>query len=139
MIWNFLFQLLNNRDTVELVNLGNAQLPEKLKCYVLGFGEKNKKQTRPNLLQQAEVDIVPMAGCNAQYPKKGLTEFANICSSKYVACEGDSGGPMVCQHLDGKYYLYGVVGWREGCEEPDTFGFYSNVTNFLDWINVNAL
>ena len=49
------------------------------------------------------------------------------------SCEGDSGGPLVC-HVDGQLVLTGVISRGPGnC--GNTPGIYTNVADYLDWIN----
>lgn len=45
------------------------------------------------------------------------------------ACQGDSGGGMVCDGI-----LTGLVSGGEGCAEPLLPGVYADVFHYLDWI-----
>lgn len=132
--------------TVRLATANDAPLLMRFKlCVVTGFGVTDNKETSPNYLQKARVNIVPLAECRSQYGV-GLDVIDNtmICAGRYKgkfdACSGDSGGPLVCRHDDLKYYLHGIVSMRleERCGKPKKFGIYTNVIPFLDWIRNNA-
>ncbi|XP_020288984.1 trypsin II-P29-like isoform X2 [Pseudomyrmex gracilis] len=45
------------------------------------------------------------------------------------ACQGDSGGGMVCNNV-----LTGIVSGGEGCALPGLPGVYTDVFHYLDWI-----
>lgn len=50
------------------------------------------------------------------------------------ACQGDGGGPLVCQD-DGFFELAGLVSWGFGCGRVDVPGVYVKVSSFIGWIN----
>ena len=47
------------------------------------------------------------------------------------ACQNDSGGPLVCQS-QGKWTLYGVVNYGEGCGAPHKYGLYARVMKYSE-------
>jgi hypothetical protein len=51
------------------------------------------------------------------------------------ACNGDSGGPLVVPVL-GEYKLAGIVSW--GSESCDTYGAYTRVSLFENWISTKT-
>ncbi|MCU0826260.1 MAG: serine protease [Tabrizicola sp.] len=68
-----------------------------------------------------------------------------ICSGTFeggkTSCNGDSGGPLVVPLDDGRYIQAGVVSWGlsgmqgQGCEETALFSIYTDVSNFVPWLN----
>ena len=50
------------------------------------------------------------------------------------SCSGDSGGPLICVH-GMEPILYGVISWGDGCARKNSPGFYTKVTNYVEWIN----
>jgi secreted trypsin-like serine protease len=68
-----------------------------------------------------------------------------ICSGTYEggksSCNGDSGGPLVVPLEDGSYIQAGIVSWGlsassgKGCDETATFSAYTNIANFVPWLN----
>lgn len=49
------------------------------------------------------------------------------------SCAGDSGGPLV-QNVDGRDELVGIVSWGMECASARTYGVYTNIVNYLDWL-----
>lgn len=49
------------------------------------------------------------------------------------ACQNDSGGPLVCER-NGRWGLYGVVNYGDGCGLPHKYGVYAKVTKYEKWI-----
>ncbi|KAL7393058.1 hypothetical protein ABVT39_006004 [Epinephelus coioides] len=49
------------------------------------------------------------------------------------SCHGDSGGPFALRD-DGRFWAAGIVSWGVGCRNQGTYGVYTRVANYLDWI-----
>ena len=53
-------------------------------------------------------------------------------------CQGDSGGPMVTKRPEDGFFVgwsfICITSWGVGCARPGTYGVYTRVTPFLDWI-----
>ena len=45
------------------------------------------------------------------------------------SCDGDGGGPLVCNAE-----LQGITSWGRGCGKPGHPGVYTKVCNFVDWL-----
>jgi len=68
-----------------------------------------------------------------------------ICSGTFeggkTSCNGDSGGPLVVPLDDGSYIQAGIVSWGltatsgKGCEERAMFSAYTNIAQFVPWLN----
>ncbi len=44
-----------------------------------------------------------------------------------------SGGPLLCEE-NGRWTLFGVTSFGEGCGREGKFGIYAQVPNFVEWI-----
>ncbi len=53
------------------------------------------------------------------------------------ACQNDSGGPLVCEAPgnEGRWALYGIVNYGQGCGDAHKYGIYARVTKYLSWID----
>ena len=68
-----------------------------------------------------------------------------ICSGTFegghISCNGDSGGPLVVPLEDGTYIQAGIVSWGltgssgKGCDEKAIFSAYTNIAQFVPWLN----
>lgn len=93
----------------------------------------------PEKLQKVSIPIVARDTCQTAYQKKNLTVTDNMfCAGLKEggkdSCQGDSGGPIIDAATG---VLIGTVSWGEGCAEPDAYGVYARVGNYIDFINRN--
>nr|XP_012615927.1 complement C1s subcomponent [Microcebus murinus] len=110
---------------------------------ISGWG-RTKLRDRAIHLKGARLPIVPLSNC--QQVKKKSSDMviesyiftANmICAGgeKGVdSCKGDSGGAFVLQdprEKNPKFYVAGLVSWGPEC---GTYGLYTRVKNYVDWI-----
>ncbi|XP_046687888.1 protein masquerade isoform X2 [Homalodisca vitripennis] len=131
------------RDGVCLVCLparGVSQTAGK-RCTVTGYGYMGEAGPIPLRVREAEIPIVSDAECirkiNAVTEKIFILPASSFCAGGEEgndACQGDGGGPLVCQD-DGFYELAGLVSWGFGCGRVDVPGVYVKVSSFIGWIN----
>lgn len=91
-------------------------------------------------LRQVTIPIVSNQTCQQAYQSEGITiTDAMLCAGEdgKDACNGDSGGPLVVpDETQNDYRLGGIVsfGPQAGCGLPGTYGGYTRVSAFIDWI-----
>ncbi|KAK2158570.1 hypothetical protein LSH36_167g04029 [Paralvinella palmiformis] len=111
-------------------------------CMVTGWGDTrgtpNAIRTR---LNQASVPISELTACNISY--SGAITDNMICAGLPEggrdSCSGDSGGPLICQLSDQKWYLVGIVSFGNDCALPNFPGVYTRISKYITWINVNMM
>ncbi|XP_042902072.1 limulus clotting factor C [Parasteatoda tepidariorum] len=122
-------------------------LVEGKKGVVTGWG-MNENSTYSETLQQAVLPVVSQSVCEKGYEDSDLpltvTEnmyCAGFARGRSDACSGDSGGPMVFtddSSRERKWVLEGIVSWGspQGCGNPNQYGGFTTVSQFLDWIHL---
>ncbi|KAH8324036.1 hypothetical protein KR074_008616 [Drosophila pseudoananassae] len=103
-------------------------------CTTLGWGTIINYGPVPNEIVNVNLVIQTADDCAAYGNsfKKGMLCVSNPSLDESDTCEGDSGGPLIC---DGK--VYGIVSFGTGCGEPMYPGIYTDVYLFLKWIISN--
>ncbi|XP_028145713.2 protein masquerade [Diabrotica virgifera virgifera] len=111
------------------------------RCTVTGYGYMGEAGPIPLKVREAEIPIVSDAECirkiNAVTEKIFILPASSFCAGGEEgndACQGDGGGPLVCQD-DGFYELAGLVSWGFGCGRLDVPGVYVKVSSFIGWVN----
>lgn len=90
----------------------------------------------PETLQQVQLPIVSNRVASKVWgPIPPTVLIAGYDDASKDACAGDSGGPLVVP-VDGEYKLAGIVSW--GSENCDTYGAYTRVSQFEEWIRENT-
>ncbi|GAA6091448.1 vitamin K-dependent protein C-like [Tachysurus ichikawai] len=103
---------------------------------VTGWGKKNEgTQLYSTDLKHINVPLMDQSEC-APHMVNNLTNVlcASSIGSIENACQGDSGGPMMTLYRN-TWFLIGLVSWGEGCGRTDKLGFYTKVSNYLEWID----
>nr|AVP12669.1 complement component 2/factor B-like [Lepidonotus squamatus] len=128
---------------------GASVYAEKQKATVTGWGYWNSTVKEPSeTLKQIDVEIQSDETCVKTTNGK-TSEYVpgeNLCAGGVRnakgelldACKKDSGGPLVISRVgnDGLTYWTqaGIVSWGDGCGQPDEYGVYTKVSNYVDWI-----
>ncbi|KAG7310575.1 hypothetical protein JYU34_003368, partial [Plutella xylostella] len=92
-------------------------------------------------LQEVELPVISTAECRRRtrlLPLYRVTDdmfCAGYERGGRDACLGDSGGPLMCQESDHKWYIYGVTSNGYGCARANRPGVYTKVSNYIDWID----
>ncbi|KAL1235622.1 Neurotrypsin [Trichinella pseudospiralis] len=113
----------------------DAAYPAGMKCVISGWGSMGTQN--PRRLQAAEVPIMNPDTCRDPLVYGNLLSERAFCAGYLQghvdSCKGDSGGPFACLS-DGKYYLFGVISWGDGCAQEYRPGVYTRVRDYLTWI-----
>lgn len=87
-------------------------------------------------LHQAKVPLVLRATCQDAYHGYNITSSmrcAGYAKGGIDACQGDSGGLLVCSKND-KWYLMGAVSWGIGCARKGKYGVYADMMKLKYWV-----
>ncbi|XP_021119112.1 cationic trypsin-3 [Heterocephalus glaber] len=101
-------------------------------CLVSGWGNTvSFGGVYPAVLKCLDAPVLSDAACHKAYPGRisGNAFCLGFLEGGKDSCDGDSGGPVVC---NGE--LQGVVSWGTGCALKGKPGVYTKVCNYLDWI-----
>ncbi|DAA19554.1 kallikrein-7 isoform X2 [Bos indicus x Bos taurus] len=120
-------------SSVKKVNLPSHCDPPGTMCTVSGWGTTTSPDvTFPGQLMCTDVKLISPQDCRKVY--KDLLGDSMLCAgipnSRTNACNGDSGGPLMC-----KGTLQGVVSWGSfPCGQPNDPGVYTQVCKYVNWI-----
>uniref|UniRef100_A0A8B9XXG3 Kallikrein related peptidase 7 n=1 Tax=Bos mutus grunniens TaxID=30521 RepID=A0A8B9XXG3_BOSMU len=120
-------------SSVKKVNLPSHCDPPGTMCTVSGWGTTTSPDvTFPEELMCTDVKLISPQDCRKVY--KDLLGDSMLCAgipnSRTNACNGDSGGPLMC-----KGTVQGVVSWGSfPCGQPNDPGVYTQVCKYVNWI-----
>ncbi|XP_060067562.1 trypsin delta-like [Ylistrum balloti] len=118
------------------INVIDKSLASGTECTITGWGVTTTGGggSTSNILQQAKMEVISDSVC-------AITWGSNICNTCHIcitgddargACNGDSGGPMVCDNM-----LAGVTSWGvSGCL-PNYPSVYTDLYHYRNWIETN--
>ncbi|XP_063587215.1 chymotrypsinogen B-like isoform X3 [Penaeus indicus] len=113
-----------------------------IKCVATGWGMRIHGARLENRLKEVWVPVVNNSHCVKIYgmmhsiPVKDYHVCAGFThgGGGQGTCIGDSGGPLQCNMLDGRWYLAGVTSFGSGCAKPGFPDVYTRITYYLPWI-----
>ncbi|XP_030607411.1 uncharacterized protein prss56 [Archocentrus centrarchus] len=107
-------------------------------CLVAGWGSLYEDGPSADVVMEAKVPLLPQSTCKSALGKELVTNTmlcAGYLSGGIDSCQGDSGGPLIYQdRISGRFQLYGIISWGDGCGEKGKPGVYTRVSAFSDWI-----
>ncbi|XP_044075113.1 serine protease 56 isoform X2 [Siniperca chuatsi] len=107
-------------------------------CLVAGWGSLYEDGPSADVVMEAKVPLLPQSTCKSALGKELVTNTmlcAGYLSGGIDSCQGDSGGPLIYQdRISGRFQLYGITSWGDGCGEKGKPGVYTRVSAFSDWI-----
>lgn len=126
-----------NAEAIDLISsndVSNGATDPGVMSTVTGWGlTQVDPDDYPDYLQKVQLPIISeetAEGVWGSYVKSSFI-FAGYKNGNKDACSGDSGGPLVVD-VDGVTKLAGIVSW--GSTECNTYGAFTRVSDYLDWI-----
>lgn len=115
-------------------------LREGLLGYISGFG-RTERGSAAVQLRAAMIPVANMDKCGSVKPDPPADNYAYVFTDNMIcagdghrdSCGGDSGGAYAIMdpHDETRYYVAGLVSWGPKC---GTYGLYTKVANYMDWI-----
>uniref|UniRef100_A0A8D1LSB6 Ovochymase-2 n=1 Tax=Sus scrofa TaxID=9823 RepID=A0A8D1LSB6_PIG len=120
-------------------------------CTTAGWGRLNEDGIAPQVLQEVDLPILTQDECitallTLQKPISGQTFLCTgFPEGGRDACQGDSGGSLMCRNKKGTWTLAGVTSWGLGCgrgwrknlqkDDQGSPGIFTDLTKVLPWIH----
>uniref|UniRef100_A0A182MJG9 trypsin n=1 Tax=Anopheles culicifacies TaxID=139723 RepID=A0A182MJG9_9DIPT len=108
------------------------RFPPGQRCTAMGWGYTLGPASRDQL-RQVVLPIVSQKVCQKSYEATDNITARMVCAGYMEgmrdACDGDSGGPLICRGLQA-----GVISWAIGCAQPNKYGVYSSIAEGREWI-----
>ncbi|XP_063149024.1 transmembrane protease serine 12-like [Candoia aspera] len=119
-------------------------LSDETPCFITGWGYTTEKGRERDVLQEVQVDVIPVSICNKHDWYAGMVKKYMLCAGSenggVDACQGDSGGPLACYSPDAtRYYLIGIGSFGLGCGRPRLPGVYVQTAAYRKWIKSQAI
>ncbi|XP_038051937.1 uncharacterized protein LOC119724795 isoform X2 [Patiria miniata] len=112
-------------------------------CYIAGWGHTQESGNISRILQEAEIPLVGKPLCFEQFRDEVWETFSPItdnmiCAGKVTggidSCQSDSGGPLMCQGVDGSWRIVGLTSFGYGCGRPNYSGVYTRVSRYWEYV-----
>lgn len=128
-----------NIDVVCLARPGQLDLAKIGSCYVTGWGRRTESSDHSVVLKEISVPLWEHSECasalQTQFGGNYNLPDSAVCAGAEGrdACDGDGGGPLVCEQ-GGQWYQLGIVSFGIGCGREGVPGVYTKVSAFQDWL-----
>lgn len=135
---------------INLPHISPACVPEEYenfaghRCWVTGWGKDafGSIGSYKSTLKKVDLPILGHDECEKILQQTRLGPYYQLhhgflCAGgepRKDACEGDGGGPLVCE-VNGIWKVAGLVSWGIGCGNPGIPGVYVNMAYYNQWID----
>ncbi|KAG8594599.1 hypothetical protein GDO81_001261 [Engystomops pustulosus] len=111
----------------------DIEIEEKTPCLVAGWGKIKRTGKKPDTLHEVLVPVISRQTCNRRDYYYGDITTNMICAgdSKRDSCEGDSGGPLICEGVATAIVSSGF----SVCGNQRRPGIYTLIYPYKHWIN----
>lgn len=108
---------------------------------VMGWGvtDIEDETSYSDTLQKTTIPIISNEACNQAYAGNVIdTQLcAGFAEGGTDGCQGDSGGPLLVK-TDTGWQQVGIMSWAVGCALPDSYGVYTRMSSFQNFIIANV-
>nr|CAD7423387.1 unnamed protein product [Timema monikensis] len=130
-----------NIDVVCVPNQGSLfpETTNDTSCVITGWGRRNEGSSHSVVLKEIPLPLWHNSECQVALRQQFGQDYAlpdtSLCAGAEGrdACDGDGGGPLVCEK-GGQWYQVGVVSFGIGCGRRNTPGVYTRVAMYQQWI-----
>lgn len=123
-------------STIDLPSYG-CTIPEKTTCSIYGWGYTGLINS-DGLLRVAHLYIMGNEKCSQHHQGKVTLNESELCAGAEKIgsgpCEGDYGGPLICEQHKMRMVL-GVIVPGRGCAIPNRPGIFVRVAYYAKWIH----
>ncbi|XP_075707107.1 serine protease ami-like [Rhinoderma darwinii] len=107
-------------------------IQENTLCLVAGWGKIKRTGKKPDILNEAMVPVISQDVCNRWDYYHGDITANMICAGdkKRDSCEGDSGGPLICNNVAEAVVSTGF----SVCGNQKRPGIYTRIFPYKEWI-----
>ncbi|NXW04367.1 FA7 factor, partial [Fregetta grallaria] len=102
---------------------------------VSGWGRLLDGGATSSVLMRVDLPRVKTQECEKE-TELNITEnmfCAGDLSGVKDSCNGDSGGPHATKYKN-TWFLTGIVSWGKGCAVKGSYGVYTRVSRYIDWL-----
>ncbi|KAM3824191.1 chymotrypsin-like elastase family member 3B [Vipera latastei] len=129
---------LNDKVSPACMPPRDVVLPNEYRCYITGWGRISTGGPLSAKLQQAFLPVVDYEHCKKPDWWGGSVRESMVCAGGDIrsGCNGDSGGPLNCLGIEGRWYVHGIASFvsASGCNTLRKPTVFTRVSAFDEWI-----
>ncbi|KAJ4450266.1 hypothetical protein ANN_01686 [Periplaneta americana] len=128
----------NRIQTICLPEKATVLSSSSASCVATGWGHASHSGSLTSKLLEARIPLQDNSVCRSKYGNSVPIRAGHLCAGHLDGstgtCVGDSGGPLQCSMMDGRWYLAGITSFGSGCAKPGYPDVYTRLSFYLPWI-----